>query len=130
MKKLEKETILNFEVEDFSHYLYQGKSTPQSLKNTIHNLDISEEGRIKVLKRVDYAEKRIKKPLSNSETFLYIIIPFGVVFGHWAFSKTNFIDLQEEKRLGYYTRVKEFYLYSKVGLAFYFIVASLFAFIK
>tara|TARA_R110001632_G_scaffold89433_5_gene192845 strand:+ start:6436 stop:6819 length:384 start_codon:yes stop_codon:yes gene_type:complete len=127
MKTLEKENILQYEVENFVHLIVQKTETFQSLKNKVHHFSLTEEDNAKVIKRIEFANRRILKPLSNSKTFMFILFPFGIVT---KLAGNNLFDVEEQKRLGYYTRVKEFYIYSFVGVAFYSMIVLMVVFIQ
>jgi hypothetical protein len=124
MKGLEKENILEFKVENFVYLMTKEEETFQSLKHKVHNLSLPEEDNAKVIKRIEYANARVLKPLSNSEIFLFIFIPFGIVT---RLARNRLFDMEKEIKLGYKTRIKEYYLYSKLGLATYLVIIILFA---
>ncbi|MEQ6124248.1 hypothetical protein AAON49_08620 [Pseudotenacibaculum sp. MALMAid0570] len=120
MKELLESTVLQFEIEDFAHLMIDKRYDFSSLKKKVCDLPLSNDNRKIVLQRIDFANKRINKPLSWSETILFILLPFGR-FNRYV--KSTFINTEEELRLGFKRRVDEFVIYSIVGIVMYVLVA-------
>jgi len=125
-KDLKKETVLQFEVEDFAHFLISKHHTVATLRSKVKGFGLPLEQEKRILNRIDYAEQRVEKPLSWFETFLFILIPFGHVLTNkliHSFGRTSkdshSIHLKEERRLGFQRRVLEYYIYSIVGICTY-----------
>lgn len=126
MKSIEIHDLLDFKVEDFAHFMIQKKGTFQSLKSKIHHSDLPEADTEKVMKHLEYAKERMEKPLDLGQTILFIIFPFGTVNKLY---KNEFFDVGKEFKLGYAKKVKEFKLYSFLGIAFYFVLVLMIVFI-
>tara|TARA_R110002073_G_scaffold8207_5_gene45841 strand:- start:54638 stop:55024 length:387 start_codon:yes stop_codon:yes gene_type:complete len=126
MKELDKETILDFEVEDFANYIYEKKIAIPSLKSKIHNFSLSKENQDKVLKRIKFSEQRLNKPLSTSEKILLLFFPFGIVNRLY---KNDFFNIKEEFDLGYKKRVNQFFRYSVISMLAYIILVLIYVFV-
>jgi hypothetical protein len=134
-KSLKKETVQEFEVEDFAELLISKHHTVATLRSKVKTFGLSKEQEKKALNRVDFAEKRVDKPLSWSYTFLFILFPFGQLlttkFKHlfWrSLDDSNLMNVKEKRRLGFKRQVDEYYIYSIVGIFTYitvFTIASL-----
>lgn len=131
-KRLTKETISTFEVEDFAHFLISKHHTVSTLRAKVKGFSLPSNQEKKILDRIDFAEKRVEKPLSWGETFLLIVIPFGYILTSKMGSMiigsqedSDLFDLEKEKRLGFKRRVAEFYIYSIVGICTYVAVISI-----
>ncbi|MDT7833126.1 hypothetical protein RQM59_12085 [Flavobacteriaceae bacterium S356] len=119
--------LQNCKVEDFAHLIINKKETFQSLKSKVHHSDLPETLRKKIMQRLAYAKERVEKPLDLDQTILFIFFPFGVIN---RFSQGTFFDVQRELYLGYIKKVKEYRMYSLLGIAFYFAIILMIIFIR
>lgn len=122
-----KQDLSTYKIEEFAHLIIQEKETFQTLKSKIHNANLTEDQREKIILRLNYAKERIEKPLDLDQTILFIIFPFGVVNRLY---KNSFFDLGRELSLGYIKKVKEFRMYSLLGIAFYLVIVLMLIFIR
>lgn len=130
MKVLNQENIIDYKVEDFAHLIGRKIYSYERLINKLNMFDLEDDQKEILETRVRYAKERVEESLTVKEGLLFCLIPFGVVFGNMAFAKTNFINIDEENKLGFYKRVKEFYMYSFIGVLFYFIIIMMFILVK
>jgi len=121
MKKLTKETISEFEVEDFIQLLKLEKFDVAIVKRKIDCLSLVEEEKSKTLQRLSYAVDRLNRSLSLQEIVIFILFPLGQII---RFQKTTLFNVKKERELGYLNRVKQFYLVSFIGYLLYFMIIS------
>ena len=120
MKKLTQDNISDFQVENYVHLLIKEKNSLESVKRQINGLFVDESEKQKALQRLQFAVERIDKPLTAEEVIIFLFIPF---FGYIKrFSKPTIFNLDEERKLGYVNRVKQFFLISTIGLILYMLI--------
>ena len=127
MEDIESRDLLSFKVEHFAHLMMQKRTTFKSLERYVHHAELTQTERENVMQRLRYAKERMEKPLDLDQTILFIIFPFGVVNRLY---KNDFFSVHKELKLGYVKKVKEFRLYSLLGLAFYFILGLMILLIR
>ena len=115
-----------YSIENFIHLIIEEHVKKEELVAKIRNINANKELISKTLQKVDFAYKRIDKPLENDVKFYLLIFPFGIVN---RFDSTGFFDTRENRRLGFVKKVKEFYMYSFIGVLLYAIIVILIIFI-
>ena len=113
---------IEYKIENFIHLIVQEKIKKEDLVLKIKNIDTKEELISKALQKVDFAYKRINEPLENDIKYLLIIFPFGIVN---RFNQNGFFDVEENRRLGFVEKIKEYKKYSFIGLILYAIIIIL-----
>ncbi len=103
-----------YTIENFIHIIVQENLKKEELVARIRNTDTNEELCNKTLQKVDFAYKRIEKPLENNIKILSFIFPFSIIDGH-----KSFFNVEENRKLGFVRKIKEYHKYSFIGLIIY-----------
>lgn len=117
-----KDEYLKYTVENFILLITQKNLQKDKLIVSIKKIDADEELILKALQKIDFAYKRISTPLEKDIKYLLLIFPFGVVN---KFNPKGFFSVEENKRLGFVKKVKEYIMYSFIGLTLYAIFITL-----
>ena len=119
MQHLTKDTIHEFEVEDYVYLMVEEKMSADILRGKIHNFSLEESNQKRALQRLQFAKERIDKSLTVEELVVYFFFPFG---NSKKFSSNASFDVKEQKRLGFVNRVKQYNLISMIGVVMYLVV--------
>lgn len=111
-----------YTIENFINLITQQKLGKEELIVRVKNIDADKEVISKTIQKINFAYRRIEEPLENDVKYLLLIFPFGIVN---RFNLTGFFDVEENKRLGFVKKIKEYYKYSSIGLILYITIIVL-----
>ena len=107
----------DFTIEDFAKEIHENALDKEGMLKKMDKDKYTREQVEEINKKIDYAIKRIKQPLSLNEKIIFFLFPFGI--RSMLTLNNNFIDIKKELEQGYYNRIKQYHLYSLLGVIFY-----------
>lgn len=113
---------IEYSIENFIHAIIQEEIKKEEVVFRIKNTNINKELISKALQKVDFVYMRINKPLENDIKYLLLVFPFGIVNG---FNQKGFFNVEENKRMGFVKKIKQYNSYSFIGLIIYTVIIIL-----
>jgi hypothetical protein len=123
---LTQENVNHLKPENYVHLLLEQQMTVESIKEKIEQFTLDQEDRKKAFQQVDFAIARINQSLTLEEFVTFFFFPFGIVT---SLIGNSLFDVDEQRRMGYVHRVKQFNYISIIGVVVYMLVGMFIAFI-
>jgi len=110
----------NFSVENFIQYITSKNISKPDVLKDLNSMDFDNSLKQEILQKIDFAYQRIQSQLDSQSKVLLVFFPFGIV--NILLNKKGFFDVEEQKRLGFVKKVKQYYDYSIIGILLYIII--------
>ena len=114
--------LSSFEVEDIAKLILEEKLDRDYFVEKIKAYYPDNSISNPIEQKIDFAFRRIGKPLSFEEKITFVIVPFGIVNRLY---KNELFNVQKERQMGFKKRVDDYYLFSLIGLLLYLVGATL-----
>lgn len=94
-------------------YLPTLKSNRKRIDN---RLDLETEFKQQLLQKIDFAIKRVESPLDLDSKLKYLFIPFEIIT---LYTDPERKDIDQFKELGFITKIKQYFIFSIIGMVMY-----------